>query len=191
MKLFHAKLPDRQGLEHRALAAIVAPNQQVEPGKVVDLFTHALEVAQGQSSDHSCPPFWQDLGALSPIIFISHHLEHFHDSRSTATGWLLLRRLLAARHALLAAAAQGIGVVPLPVDTARVARPLHGVTPGAFRFQHVIGDGGRVDICGPGSHASTSAISISLRSSWLTKSLSETPLRFAMAKSRPCSSGSR
>src|ERR1035441_2168414 len=100
-------------------------------------------------------------------------------------------RLLAARHALLAAAAQGIGVVPLPVDTARVARPLHGVTPGTFRFQHVIGDGGRVDICGPGSHTRTSAISISLRSNWLTKSLSETPLRIEMAKRRPCSSGSR
>jgi hypothetical protein len=36
----NARLPDRQRLEHRALAAIVAPNQQIEPGKVVDLFTH-------------------------------------------------------------------------------------------------------------------------------------------------------
>src|ERR1035438_8295277 len=113
------------------------------------------------------------------------------ECRGSRTGWLLPQRLLAARHALLAAAAQGIGVMPLPVDTARVARPLHGVTPGAFRFQHVIGDGGRVDICGPRSHARTSAISISLRSNWPTKSLSETPLRIAMAKRRPCSSGSR
>src|ERR1035441_2770095 len=98
MKLVHAKLPDRQSLENRALAAIVSPNEQIELSELVGLLAHAFEIAQGQSSDHSCPPFSQDLGALASMHFISHHLEHFHDSRSTATGWLLLRRLLAARH---------------------------------------------------------------------------------------------
>jgi hypothetical protein len=84
MKLVHAKLPDRQSLENRALAAIVSPNEQIELGELVGLLAHAFEIAQGQSSDHSCPPFSQDLGALASILLTSHHLEHFHDSRSTA-----------------------------------------------------------------------------------------------------------
>jgi hypothetical protein len=57
MKLVHAKLPNGKRLEHCALAAIVSSDQQIELREVVNLFVHALEVAQGQLSDHTRPPF--------------------------------------------------------------------------------------------------------------------------------------
>ena len=56
MKFVHAKLPDCQCLEHRALAAVVAPDQQVKLSEVIDLFAYALEIAQDQSSNHPYTP---------------------------------------------------------------------------------------------------------------------------------------
>ena len=96
-----------------------------------------------------------------------------------------------ARHAALAAASRCVGIMAFPEDTAGVTGPLHGIPACPFGLQHAIGYCGRVDLRSPGLHASTSAISISFRSNWLTSSLSETPLRTAIAERRICSSRSR
>lgn len=96
-----------------------------------------------------------------------------------------------ARHASPAAASRCVGIMPFPEDTAGVSGPLHGIPACPFGLQHAIGYCGRVDIRSPCLHASTSAISISLRSNWLTRSLSETPLRTAIAERRIWSSRSR
>ena len=71
MKLIHTKLPDSQCLEHCALAAVIAPNQQVELGEVVGLLAHALEIAQGQSSNHSGAPFMPNVEPLVQLILLT------------------------------------------------------------------------------------------------------------------------
>ena len=53
VELVDAELPDGHGLQHGAFAAVVAAHQQIEAREVVDLFADALEVAQGQLSDHA------------------------------------------------------------------------------------------------------------------------------------------
>jgi hypothetical protein len=99
--------------------------------------------------------------------------------------------LHAARHAALASTPGCLRIMLFPKDAARVANSLYRISSCPFRLQHAIGYGGGVDVGSPGLHASTSAISISLRSNWLTRSLRETPLRAAIAERRICSSGSR
>ena len=52
MKLVHTKLPDRQRLEDRALAAVIAPDQKIKSREIVDLLAHAFEIFQGQARNH-------------------------------------------------------------------------------------------------------------------------------------------
>jgi len=73
MKLIHTELPDSQRLKHGALATVVAPDQQIKPCEVIDLFTNALEVAQGQSGNHSGTPLWLAIVTFSGFLLISHH----------------------------------------------------------------------------------------------------------------------
>lgn len=70
MKLIHAKLPDGERLEYRALATVVAPHQQIELREIVDLFADALEIAQGQSGNHSGIPFSPDFAALAACMLM-------------------------------------------------------------------------------------------------------------------------
>jgi hypothetical protein len=52
-------------LKHRALPAVVAPDEQVKLCKVVDLFANALEIAEGQSSNHATTAFPKNVGRIS------------------------------------------------------------------------------------------------------------------------------
>jgi hypothetical protein len=81
MELIHAELPDGQRLQHRALTAVVAPNEQVELGELVGLLVHAFEIAQGQFSDHACSHILAGtpgtLASLIRFLRSSGHLENF------------------------------------------------------------------------------------------------------------------
>lgn len=52
MKLVDTELPDGERLQDSAFSAVVAPDDQIKAGKVVDLLAYALEVSQCQFFDH-------------------------------------------------------------------------------------------------------------------------------------------
>ena len=71
MKLVNTKLPDRQRLEDRALAAVVAPDQKVKLREIVDLLAHAFEICQGQSRNHFCVSVFRHCGTFAGRGFMS------------------------------------------------------------------------------------------------------------------------
>ena len=70
MKFVHTKLSDCQRMKHSTFAAVIAPNQKIEIGEVVDLFAYALEIMQGQSSNHYVALIFVDWGIVNASFLI-------------------------------------------------------------------------------------------------------------------------